>query len=95
MGLLWTVQQALMDFRISNVLWDKVSKILPKYPYSSKGGRPRRNLRGIVNAIFYRLRTRCQWKAILSYFALGSTAHQYFQEWFELVVFDAIWQLAL
>jgi putative transposase len=82
-------------FRIPNVLWNKIEKILPTYPSSSKGGRPRRNLRGIVDAIFYRLRTGCQWKAIPSCFAPGSTAHQYFQEWVELGVFDAIWQLAL
>lgn len=82
-------------FRIPDVLWDKIKKILPTYPSSSKGGRPRRNLRGIVDAIFYRLRTGCQWKSIPTCLAPGSTAHQYFQEWVELGFFDAVWQLAL
>jgi hypothetical protein len=71
-------------FRIPDVLWNKLEQILPKYPSSSKGGRPRQNLRSIMDAIFYRLRTGCQWKAILTCFAPGSTAHQYFQEWVEL-----------
>jgi putative transposase len=82
-------------FRLPNVLWDKIETILPTYPSSLKVGRPRRNLRRIVAAIFYRLQNECQWKDIPSCFAPGNTAHQYFQEWVELVVFDAIWQLAL
>lgn len=82
-------------FRVADVLWDRIDQVLPAYPSSPKGGRPKRNLRGIIDAIFYGLRTGCQWKAIPCCFAPGSTAHQYFQEWVEVSVFDAIWQLAL
>ena len=73
-------------FRIPDVLWNKIAQILPKYPSGSKGGKPRQNLRSIMDAIFYRSRTGCQWKAIPNCFAPGSTAHQYFQEWVELGV---------
>jgi hypothetical protein len=34
----------------------------------------------VADAIFYRLRTGCQWKAIPKSLAPGSTAHAYFQE---------------
>jgi putative transposase len=41
------------------------------------------------------MRTGCQWKAIPPSLAPGSTAHQYFQQWAETGVFEALWQLAL
>ena len=38
-------------------------------------------VRSVTDAIFYQLRTGCQWKAIPKCLAPGSTAHAYFQEW--------------
>jgi putative transposase len=52
-------------------------------------------LRRVADAIFYRLRTGCQWNAIPRELAAGSTAHQYFQEWLEAGVFGLLWQEAL
>lgn len=87
--------QSFDRFLIPDDLWDKIRKSLPMYTSSSKSGRPRRNLRFVIDAIFYRMRTGCQWKSIPPCLAPGSTAHQYFQEWVSQGVFDAIWQLAL
>ncbi len=69
--------------------------LLPDYTKQSCRGRPRSDLRRIADAIFYRLRTGCQWKAIPCCLAPGSTAHQYFQEWARLGAFYKLWQLAL
>ncbi len=41
-----------------------MAPLLPDYPKQSRQGRPRSNLRCIADAIFYRFRTGCQWKAI-------------------------------
>ncbi len=82
-------------YRMSDALWNQFKKLLPKYKVSPLGGRPRRDLRSIADAIFYRLKTGCQWKAIPPSLAPGSTAHEYFQEWVRHGVFDAFWQLAL
>ncbi len=68
-------------YRMSDALWNQFKKLLPKYKVSPLGGRPRRDLRSIADAIFYRLKTGCQWKAIPPSLAPGSTAHEYFQEW--------------
>ncbi len=54
---------------------------LPKYPVSPRGGRPRANLRQVMNGIYYVLRTGCQWKAVPKDYGSGSTVHRYFQEW--------------
>ena len=83
------------DYRMPDELWEVLEPLLPKYPESSKGGRPRADLRSVADAIFYRLRTGCQWNAIPRELAPGSTAHQYFQEWLEAGVFDLLWQQAL
>lgn len=83
------------EFRMPEELWEKLQSLLPTYQQGSAGGRPRANLRRIADAIFYRMRTGCQWKAIPPELAAGSTAHQYFQEWVEEGVFDDLWQAAL
>lgn len=82
-------------YRMPDSLWEKMQTLLPVYKVSPSGGRPRRDLRSIANAIFFRLRTGCQWKAIPSSLAPGSTAHDYFQEWVRLGIFSQLWQLAL
>ena len=82
-------------FRMSDELWEQMNSVLPTYEDSGKGGRPRASLRGVADAIFYRMRTGCQWKAIPRCLAAGSTAHAYFQEWVGFGVFDDLWQLAL
>jgi putative transposase len=83
------------DYRLPDELWKRMQKVLPKYKRNGKGGRPRADLRGIADAIFYRMRTGCQWKAIPPILAAGSTAHQYFQQWVTAGVFERLWELAL
>jgi putative transposase len=55
---------SFVGYRMPDELWEQLELFLPKYPESSKGGRPRADLRSVVDAIFYRLRTGCEWKAI-------------------------------
>ena len=83
------------EYRMSDAMWNRLKPLLPKYEVSCKGGRPRPNLRLIADAIFYRIRVGCQWKAIPPALAAGSTAHQYFQEWVQAGVFDDLWQVAI
>jgi putative transposase len=60
------------------------------------GGRPRRPDRECADAIFYVLRTGCQWKALdATDLVPGSTAHDRFQEWVEAGVFLKLWQLGV
>lgn len=88
-------QQSFDQYRMSDELWERLKPLLPQYERSPKGGRPRVSLRSVADAIFYRMRTGCQWKAIPPSLAPGSTAHEYFQEWVDFGVFDDLWQTAL
>ena len=72
-------------------LWDRMEKLLPKYKVSSKGGRPRVDLRKVANGIFYVLRTN----AVPREFGSGSTLHRYFQQWEKRGVFRRLWKSSL
>jgi putative transposase len=45
------------DYRMPDELWELLQPLLPKYPTSTKVGRPRADLRGVADAIFSLLRT--------------------------------------
>lgn len=63
---------------ISDAQWSLLELHIPVYP----GGRPRKtNLRDVVNAIFYILRTGCQWRYLPKDFPPKSTVWRYFDEW--------------
>ena len=83
------------EYRMPDVMWDRMKLLLPEYDVNPAGGRPRQDLRRVADAIFYRMRTGCQWKAIPPSLVPGSTAHQYFQQWVQDGVFDSLWQAAL
>ena len=53
-------------FRISDELWAVLSPLLPMHVNTHRfgGGRPRVPDRECADAIFYVLRTGCQWKAL-------------------------------
>lgn len=58
--------------------WRHLEPLIPVYP----GGRPRKtNLRDVVDAIFYVLRTGCQWRYLPKDFPPKSTVWRYFDEW--------------
>ena len=88
-------QRSFDDYRMPDEMWELMEEILPSYGQSSKGGRPRADLRGVADAIFYRLRTGCQWNAIPPELAPGSTAHDYYQEWTALGIFEQLWSIAV
>src|SRR5881628_1709064 len=63
---------------VSDAQWALIEPHLPVYP----GGRPRTtDLRDVVDAIFYLLRTGCQWRYLPKDFPPKSTVWRYFDEW--------------
>jgi putative transposase len=85
-------------FRISDELWEGLHPLLPKHrnTHPLGGGRPRRPDRECADAIFYVLRTGCQWKALNDTDLIpGSTAHDRFQEWVKAGVFLELWRLGV
>jgi Putative transposase of IS4/5 family (DUF4096) len=56
--------------------------IAPMLPAARPGGRPRKiNVRAVLKAIFYLLRTGCQWRLLPREFPGWSTVYHYFQAW--------------
>src|SRR3954466_11973484 len=63
---------------VTDEQWVLIEPHIPVYP----GGRPRKtNLRDVVDAIFYLLRTGCQWRYLPKDFPPKSTVWRYFDEW--------------
>lgn len=82
-------------FRISDELWAVLEPVLPVHVNTHRfgGGRPRVPDRQCADAIFFVLRTGCQWKALDEMdLCARSTAHDRFQEWVEAGVFLKLWQ---
>ena len=58
--------------------WALVEPLIPVYP----GGRPRKtSTRDVLDAIFYLLRTGCQWRYLPNDFPPRSTVWGYFDQW--------------
>ena len=87
--------QTTTGFRIADALWAELQPLLPVHvnKHGFGGGRPRKPDRVCADAIFYVLRTGCQWKALdQTELCPGSTAHDRFQEWVKADVFLKLWQ---
>src|SRR5918911_845672 len=63
---------------LTDAQWALVKPLIPVYP----GGRPRTtSMRDVLDAIFYVLRTGCQWRYLPKDFPPRSTVWGYFDEW--------------
>ena len=72
---------------VTDEQWKLIEPRIPTYP----GGRPRTtNLRDVVDAVFYVLRTGCQWRYLPKDFPPKSTVWRYFDEWRKNGTLDAI-----
>jgi putative transposase len=67
--------------------WALVEPMIPVYP----GGRPRKtSMRDVVDAVFYMVRTGCQWRYLPKDFPPRSTVWGYFDEWRRSGLIDEI-----
>src|SRR5690349_7774738 len=89
---------AANSFLIPDALWQKIEPLLPARVNTHRfgGGRPRASDRACMDAIFFVLRTGCQWKALAATgICAPSTAHDRFQEWVRDGLFLRLWQAGL
>jgi len=90
-------QQNTNPFSISDELWVRIEPLIPvpQPKRRDRPGRPRQSNRQMMAAIFYVLRTGCQWKALPRDMGAASTVHDRFQEWRAAGVFERMWQAGL
>ncbi len=90
------IQNAISsNYRVPDELWERIKPLLPPQKPKKKPGRPRMADRQAMDAIFYVLRTGCQWKALPRDLGAPSTVHDRFQEWRQAGVFEKMWQAGL
>ena len=85
-------------FGLTEELWALIEPLLPVHqnPHFLGGGRPRVPDRVCADAIFFVLRTGCQWNALnATGLCASSTAHDRFQAWVEDGFFLRFWQAGL
>ena len=84
-------------YRIPDELWERIELLLPRRrPHPLGCHNPRVEDRRAMDAIFFVLRTGCQWNALnATGICSSSSAHRRFQEWTKAGVFRKIWALGL
>lgn len=87
-----------LGYRLPDELWERLAPLLPEYKttHPQGGGRPRRADRDCADAIFFVLRTGCQWEALnATGICPHSTAHDRFQAWVAAGVWQKMWAVLL
>src|SRR6266481_5218315 len=65
--------------------------IVPLLPDAKPGGRPRKaDLREVLNALFYLVRSGCQWRMIPHEFPPWKTCYNYYRAWIDSGTWDEI-----
>jgi putative transposase len=83
------------EWLMPDALWEVLHPLLGAEKRANSNGRPRVSYRRTMNALFYVLRTGCQWKALPRSLGSGSTTHAYFQKWCNEGVFEMLWSRCL
>jgi len=78
-------------------MWARIEPLVPPgKPHPLGCHNPRVDNRSAMDAIFFVLRTGCQWNALRATgICSSSSAHRRFQEWTEAGVFEQLWALGL
>ena len=70
------------DTDLTNPQWAIIEPLIPPAKQGNKGGRPREiDIRQVINAIFYLLKTGCPWRFLPSDFPKWQTVYDYFCAW--------------
>lgn len=85
------------QWRLPDLLWERIEPLLPPRPPHPLGcHNPRVPDRKAMDAIFFVLRTGCQWNALSATgICSSSAAHRRFQEWTSAGVFVTLWAQGL
>jgi putative transposase len=78
-------------WELPDELWGRIEPILAeRYPPAATG-RPRADLRRMLDGVIFRLRSGCQWNQLPERFGSDSTVHGWFQRFAADGVLEQIW----
>lgn len=78
-------------WELPDELWERICPILQRrYPPASTG-RPRADLRRVIDGVIYRMRSGCQWNRLPERFGSDSTVHGWFQRFAVDGALEEIW----
>ena len=67
-------------WEVPDSLWEQaIAPLLDEFYPAARTGRPRVDLRRVLNGILYQLRTGCQWNRLPAAFGSDSSVHRWFQ----------------
>jgi len=72
-------------------LWEEIELILDCFYPPAATGRPRADLRRVLDGIIHRLRSGCQWRHLPERFGATSTVHGWFQRFAADGLLEEIW----
>jgi putative transposase len=78
-------------WEIPDELWERIEPILERRYPRAPTGRPRADLRLVLDGIIYRLRSGVQWNQLPRQFGADSTVHGWFQRFVKDGVLQEIW----
>lgn len=82
-------------WKVPDKLWERIEPLIDAAYPAKVMGRPRADLRKVLDAIVFRLRSGCQWNCLPEELGDDSTAHRWFQRWSQDGFFQKLWAVLL
>ena len=82
-------------WEVPDSLWPALEDILHEFYPPAATGRPRGDLRRVLNGIIYRLRSGVQWNHLPATFGSDTTVHRWFQRFVADGVFERLWAVLI
>lgn len=78
-------------WEIPDELWERIEPILARRYPPALTGRPRADLRLMLDGVIHRMRSGCQWNQLPERFGASSTLHGWFQRFVSDGLLEEIW----
>ncbi len=78
-------------WELPDEFWERIEPILARRYPPAKTGRPRADLRLMLDGIIHRMRSGCQWNQLPERFGPDSTLHDWFQRFVTDGALEEIW----
>lgn len=82
-------------WELPDELWGRLEPILLKHYPPARTGRPRVDLRRVVEGVIFRMRSGCQWNRLPERFGDDATVHRWFQRFVKDGVLEELWAALL